>query len=89
MLAARNNEQPRTWFRSERVFHTDGAWFFRTREGVDLGPYDSRSEAEIEAGLLRELLRCERGSALGVIRSFVIDAFAMGRALRPCFRQET
>jgi hypothetical protein len=88
MLAARSNEQPRTWFRSERVFNANGAWFFRTREGVDLGPYESRPEAEIEAGLLRELIRGEGGSALGVIREFVIDAVAMGRPLRPSFDQK-
>lgn len=87
MLAARSNEQPRTWFRSERVYHMNGAWFFRTREGVDLGPYESQSEAEVEAGLLRELLRGEERSALGVIREFVVDAFAMGRPLRPSFTQ--
>lgn len=87
MLAARNNEQPRTWFRSERVYCVNGAWFFKTREGVDLGPYDSQPEAEIEAGLLRELLRGDGSSALGVIREFVIDASAMGRPLRPSFSQ--
>ena len=88
MNAARHNERPRTWFRSERVFLSDGQWFFHTREGVDVGPYDSQFEAEIEAGMLKELLR-ERGvegeASLAVIREFVLDSYAMGRPLTPNF----
>ena len=53
MNAARQNEQSRTWFRSDRVFLSDGKWFFHTREGVDVGPYESQFEAEIEAGMLK------------------------------------
>ena len=66
---------------------SDGQWFFHTREGVDVGPYDSQFEAEIEAGMLKELLR-ERGSTgepLSVIREFVLDSYAMGRPLTPSF----
>jgi hypothetical protein len=88
MNAARIDEQPKTWFRSDRVFLSDSRWFFHTREGVDIGPYDSQFEAEIEAGMLKELLR-ERGSkgdtCLSVIREFVLDSYAMGRPLTPNF----
>lgn len=86
MNAARTNEKAKTWFRSERVFLSDGAWFFHTREGVDVGPYESQFEAEIEAGMLKELLR-ERGqgNCMDVIREFVIDSYAMGRPLTPSF----
>ena len=89
MTAGRSKEDPRTWFRSERVFLVDGRWFFHTREGVDVGPYESQFEAEIEAGMLKELMR-ERGSsndALDVIREFVLDSYAMGRPLTPNFRE--
>lgn len=92
MNAVRCNEQRRTWFRSERVFLSDGRWFFHTREGVDVGPYESQFEAEIEAGMLKELLReMERGGALEddhalhVIREFVLDSYVMGRPLAPSF----
>ncbi len=88
MTAGRSKEDPRTWFRSERVFLVDGRWFFHTREGVDVGPYESQFEAEIEAGLLKELMR-ERASGndpLAVIREFVLDSYAMGRPLTPNFR---
>ena len=89
MNKARQNESPRTWFRSERVFLCDQQWFFHTREGVNVGPYPSQFEAEIEAGLLRELLR-ESGAAAGmnVIREFVLDSYAMGRPLIPSFTDE-
>jgi hypothetical protein len=87
--AVRSDERPRTWFRSDRVFLSDGRWFFHTREGVDMGPYDSQFEAEIEAGMLRELLR-ERPDgegALSVIREFVLDSYVMGRPLTPSFSE--
>jgi hypothetical protein len=90
MNAARENERPKTWFRSDRVFLSDGNWFFHTREGVDVGPYETQFEAEIEAGMLKELLR-ERGvesdECILVIREFVLDSYAMGRPLTPNFAQ--
>lgn len=32
--------------RKERFFSTSGAWFFQTREGAPMGPFDNRREAE-------------------------------------------
>jgi hypothetical protein len=94
MHAGRDNEQPKTWFRSERVFMSNGKWYFHTREGVDVGPYDSQFEAEIEAGMLKELLReCADAEAAGaeaplaVIREFVLDSYTMGRPLMPSFSE--
>jgi len=49
---------PKTRFRSDRFFCSEGLWFFNTREGTVEGPYESRSSAE--AGLANHLL------ALGV-----------------------
>lgn len=92
MNVARQHEPPKTWFRSDRVFLSDGQWYFHTREGVDVGPYESQFEAEIEAGMLKELLR-ERGDqgdgGMSVIREFVLDSYAMGRPLTPNFSQAT
>lgn len=92
MNAVRSNEQPRTWFRSERVFLSDGNWYFHTREGVDVGPYESQFEAEIESGMLKQMLRELDGAplpgadqALRVIREFVLDSYVMGRPLMPSF----
>ncbi len=90
MNAAREDENPRTWFRSDRVFLSNSQWFFHTREGVDVGPYESQFEAEIEAGMLKELLRerTHKGDGcMAVIREFVLDSYAMGRPLTPNFNQ--
>lgn len=87
---ARKTEKPRTWFRSERVFLMDqNAWYFRTREGVEIGPYDSQFEAEVEAGLLKELLKPVEGenARISLIREFVLDSFAVGHNLSPQFRE--
>ena len=88
MRTARKDEAPRTWFRSERVFLNDGKWFFHTREGIDVGPYESQFEADIEAGMLKERLsqQClDGGGSLPVIRDFVLESYAMGRPLQPRF----
>ncbi len=88
---ARQNEMPRTWFRSERVFlEGDQQWYFQTREGVDVGPYDSQFEAEIEAGLLKELIREVEGerSIMRVIHDFVAESHSMGRPLKPRYHGE-
>lgn len=87
MRSARRQEEQKTWFRSERVFLSDGEWYFHTREGVDVGPYPSQFETEIEAGMLKELMRnVEAGEAsLRVIREFVLESYAMGRPLTPNF----
>ena len=31
--------------RSERVFQQDNYWYFSTREGMDIGPFDNRGDA--------------------------------------------
>jgi hypothetical protein len=83
MLVGRRNEQKQTWFRSDRVFNCNGQWYFHTREGIDVGPYDSHLEAEIESGLLRELIRSAAvsGDTLQVLREFILESFALGRPL--------
>ena len=91
MKVSRGSEEQRTWFRSERVFLCNGTdWYFQTREGIDVGPYESQSEAQIEAGLLKELLQgCKSAAAVNqVIREFVLDSHEIGRPLSPQFRHD-
>lgn len=82
-MVSRRNESGKTWFRSERVFNTNGRWYFHTREGVDVGPYESQLEAEIEAGMLKELIKNSQldGEALTVLRDFILESFTLGRPL--------
>ncbi|WP_198292182.1 DUF6316 family protein [Teredinibacter turnerae] len=45
MNVRRGESEDRVWYRSERFFRADGQWYFSTREGVEVGPYPSRSSA--------------------------------------------
>jgi len=89
-MIRKSDDLQRLWFRSARVFASNGKWYFHTREGVDMGPYDTQFEAEVEAGILLELLKesaAESGERIrGVIREFVLDSFAMGRPLAPAVK---
>ena len=42
------DRQDKNFFRTERFFAANDQWFFATREAVDLGPFDSRADAEWE-----------------------------------------
>jgi hypothetical protein len=73
-MATRKDEQAKTWFRSDRVFCSDGVWYFRTREGVDVGPYRNRFEAEVDAEMLKSvLIGVSADLAQRVIREFMLD----------------
>lgn len=60
-MRVREGEPARTWFRSGRFFQVDSAWFIATREGIDVGPFASETEArEHEKKLIMLLTRCRR-----------------------------
>lgn len=42
----RDGESGHIPFRSGRFFNIGGSWYFSCREGMDRGPYDTRSLAE-------------------------------------------
>ncbi len=41
----RNGERGAIPSRSERLFSKNGYWYFSTREGLDIGPFDSQDAA--------------------------------------------
>lgn len=41
----KTDRESRTWFRSDRFFLDQGAWYFQTREGTIEGPFDCRNSA--------------------------------------------
>lgn len=47
-MACREGEIDRTWFRSSRFFRVNGKWYFISRDNPCYGPFDCRSDAEIE-----------------------------------------
>ena len=52
----RKGEKSRTWYRSSRIFKNKQGWFISTREGVDVGPYRCKFDAEVDAELMVKLL---------------------------------
>ncbi len=87
MNCCRKNERPRAWFRSDRVFSSEGRWYFSTREGIDLGPYDSHAEADRQVRALQAQLEpmCPGKQSRAVICDFIFNACNAGRMLSPQF----
>ena len=75
-MACRKNEAIRTWFRSHRLFRSDEMWYFHTREGIDVGPFRSEFEAQVEASILLNVLKeaTDPTKATTAIREFLLDA---------------
>lgn len=72
----RSGEQPRLRFRGKRVHRSNGKWYFHTREGISVGPYQTIFEAEVEASILANLLKDTCASEeKAVILAFVYDSF--------------
>lgn len=44
----RDGERDRTWYRTERVYRNKRGWYFHTREGIEVGPYSCRFDAEVD-----------------------------------------
>ena len=55
-MRSRAGEQDKMRFRGSHVFPAHGKWYFNTREGVDVGPFESRNAAEINSTRLRLVL---------------------------------
>ncbi len=61
--------------RTARFVQTDEGWFFRTREGIMLGPYGNEFDAELSASLLvAQLAQADPGTDTGrLIQNFMTD----------------
>jgi hypothetical protein len=53
----REGEAPWHHERTDRSFRRHGKWFFSTREGLEVGPYQSQAAAELGASMLATMLR--------------------------------
>ncbi len=47
MKANRHGETDNLHFRSGRLFCVDNDWYYSTREGIDVGPFPTKAEAEV------------------------------------------
>ncbi|TQV84645.1 hypothetical protein FKG94_03745 [Exilibacterium tricleocarpae] len=45
-MKIRRGETEMHWYRADRFFSTSDGWFFLTREGENVGPFENRQEAE-------------------------------------------
>lgn len=59
MTLNRNGERGIIPERNDRFFSKDGYWYYTTREGVDIGPFDSMDEAVASAEELIEFITSE------------------------------
>ena len=68
----RRGEESKTWYRTDRIYENDGTWFFATREKIDVGPYTSLNEAEIDVQVLIASLKSIKSEeeAIQVIHEF-------------------
>ncbi len=73
----------RTWFRAERVFRCNGDWYFRTREDIDVGPYATEFEAQVESSILKDSLKqaASQAEACRIIREFLLESVSLSRDL--------
>ncbi len=46
MSLNRTGEQGQTPVRNNRFLQKENYWYYTTREGVDIGPFDSQADAE-------------------------------------------
>lgn len=79
-MGNRKGEPPKTYFRAaRRSVSSDGKWYFVTREGIDVGPYDSRQAAEAGSARLAKGLHGVKDpiAAQKIIREFMA---LMGRS---------
>jgi hypothetical protein len=73
MSNCRPDETCRPRLRADRWLLKDGSWYIATREGIDVGPYPSREDAQAAARELTELLRGvdHTHAAVAFIREFL------------------
>ncbi len=65
------NKQPVVIYkRSNRFFRKAGTWFYQTREGVDMGPFSDKAEAQM--ALVSFIERTEWPTAKQ-LRTFISD----------------
>ncbi|MCP5182958.1 MAG: hypothetical protein H6993_03295 [Pseudomonadales bacterium] len=73
-VAGRKGESRWRWLRRDRVFGEGSRWYFLTREGIEVGPYSTRFEAEVEAEILSaRLSRTTDQPGTRVVRDFIIE----------------
>lgn len=66
----RDGEKGSTPPRKGRYLQKDGYWYYTTREGVDIGPFDSREDAEIGVGEFIEFIQASEYHVSDVLKQY-------------------
>lgn len=53
-----------------RYIQKDGYWYYTTREGVDIGPFDSRTDAEVGVGEFIEFIQTSEPQVTDVLKQY-------------------
>ncbi len=83
-MPSRAGEPDTTRLRGSHVFPAHGKYYFNTREGVDVGPFETRDDAQLNSTRLRLILAGITDPALAatVVRRYTDIPIAARRDLR-------
>jgi Domain of unknown function (DUF6316) len=56
--------------RNGRFIQKDGYWYYTTREGVDIGPFDQREDAENGVGEFIDFICASEPKVLEIIKQY-------------------
>jgi hypothetical protein len=56
--------------RKGRFLQKDNYWYYSTREGVDIGPFDSREDAEIGVGEFIDFICASEPKVADILKQY-------------------
>lgn len=56
--------------RNGRFVQKEGYWYYTTREGVDIGPFDSRADAEVGVGEFIDFICASEPEVLAALNQY-------------------
>lgn len=69
-LPSRHGEKGLAPLRSMRYLQKDGYWYYSTREGVDIGPFDSREDAEVGVSDFIDFIQASEPKASDLLKQY-------------------
>lgn len=56
--------------RNGRFLQKEGYWYYSTREGVDIGPFDTRADAEVGVGEFIDFICASEPKILAALKHY-------------------
>jgi len=66
----RAGEQGSVPSRHERCLQKEGYWYYSTREGVDIGPFDNRDDAENGVGEFIDFIQASEPKVSDLLKQY-------------------